>query len=120
MAQNYEVTMKLGDAGEPVRSHVVNDSNRQAPAWGAASARFVVLSVDEDTGIMSEVLNAAAVIEAPQSSSGVLRYDWGASDTTTLGLGRFRCLFKVTGGPASPESFPDEGYIWLTIEPGAA
>lgn len=113
MAENYTITMKQGDLGPAVRVHIVNDSDRQSPDYSAAVVTFKLLSVDATTGELVEVFESAAVVENPTTTGGILRYDWASGDTDTTGL--FRGLFKVVDG-AVPEHFPDQGYIWITIE----
>lgn len=119
MAQNYERTMKQGDTGEPVRVHVVNDSNGQEPDWSSASVTFKLLSIDPDTGALTEVINAPASVELPTDTSGTLVYVWQPGDTDAL-LGRYMATFRVDDPTLGIEHYPREGYIWITIEQDGA
>lgn len=116
MAKNFEITMKRGDLGPPVFARVTNDIDGNAPDWSNATATFHMLAIDSTlggTGEVTEVINAPAAIETPSASSGGLIYNWQPGDTDVVG--RFMAFFTVRDS-AIPESFPDEGYIWITIE----
>ncbi len=114
--ENFEQTLKRGDTGAPVRAVVVNDSDGQAPDWTGATVLFIMYEIEFETGVMSEVINAAAGIELPLTTSGALRYDWdgGAGDTDRIG--RFPSRFKVTDAAGVIESYPDQGFMWINIE----
>lgn len=116
MAKNYEIHLKRGDLGPPVFARVKNKSDGKPQDWSGATARFHMLSIDSalgGTGAVVEVINAVAVIEVPTASSGGLIYNWQPGDTDVIG--RFMAFFTVDDGGV-PESFPVEGYIWITIE----
>lgn len=119
MAENYEKTLKYGDTGEPIRSCVTQRSNGKAPDWNLAAVQFIMFEIDEDTGGMSPVVDAAGGVELPSATSGTLRYDWAAGDTDRIG--RFPAIFRVTpdgGGPV--ERYPRQGYMWINIEESEA
>lgn len=74
---------------------------------GAASVTFLMY---DSAG--NEVVSAPATIEAP-SSSGVLRYAWGAGDTDTAG--EFRAEFDVSYGVGDILTVPVKGNILVRI-----
>jgi len=114
MAQNYKATLKQGDLGPPIRAHIVNDSDQKAEDNTGATGTFKLLSVDADTGELTEVFEKPAVFENPTTTGGIIRYDWAAGDTDVVGL--YRGLFKIVYADGTPEHYPDQGYIWITIE----
>ena len=114
MSQNHTATLKQGDLGPPIRAHIVNDSDRGSPDFTAAVGTFKLLSIDPDTGELTEVFEKPAVFENPTTTGGIIRYDWEAGDTAATGL--YRGLFKVVFAGGTPEHYPDQGYIWITIE----
>ena len=119
MAKNYERTLKVGDTSPAVRVCVTNASNGKAPDWALASVRFYLLQIPEygSDGPVVELINAVASIEAPAATSGVLVYDWQPGDTDVLG--RHMGFFVVTDDAGKIETYPEEGYIWITFEAGA-
>ena len=120
MAKNFERTFKVGDTGPAIRICVKQLSNGKAPDWDLASARFYMLQVPpygaEDTALVT-LINAVAAIEAPAASSGALLYDLLPGDTDVRG--RHMGFFVVTDAAGKIETYPEEGYIWITIEDGA-
>lgn len=57
------------------------------------------------------VTDAAAVIVT--AASGLVRYDWSASDTQAVGT--YQAEFEVTYADATIETFPNSGYIRVQI-----
>lgn len=114
MAQNYECTLKQGDTGPPVRAHILNSNDRSEPDLTGATVTFKLLQIDPDSGELIEIFDKAAVVETPADTSGIVRYDWGTGDT--LIAGRFMALFHIVFQGGEIEHYPNEGYIWVTIE----
>lgn len=56
-------------------------------------------------------VDAAAVVA---NNSGIVRYDWIAADTDTVG--RYNAEFEVTYGDASIETFPNGRYLRINIK----
>ena len=119
MSQNYECTLKQGDTGPPVRAKILNDNDRQPPDLTGAVVTFKLLQINAETGAVVELFSKPAVVEAPTISSGTIRYDWGAGDTVGL-AGRFMALFHIVFADSTIEHYPNEGYIWVTIEQDGA
>lgn len=107
MASNYERTIKVHDTGPSVKGQVRKSSGAPLPLTGA-SVRFLMYSVD---GVA--LVDAPAFIELP-TTEGIMRYDWQPDDT--LVVGRHRALFELTLDGGAKESYPNEGYMWITIE----
>lgn len=113
MAENFTQTLKRGDLAPSIGFSVTQDSDNLPPAdWAGATARFFMFSTDSE-GELVEVINAPAVVQLPVDS-GIIRYDWLSGDTDVVGT--FRCLFILTKSDTKPESYPDEGYAYVTIE----
>lgn len=53
---------------------------------------------------------AAVVVTA---ASGIVRYDWEAADTATIGS--YQAEFEVTYSDTTVETFPNAGYIRVEI-----
>ncbi len=116
MARNYERTMKVGDTGPALRVCIKQTSDGQAPEWDLASVRFYMLQVPSygSSGQLVTLIDAAAAIEAPAASSGTLVYNWASGDTDIEG--RHMAFFTVTTATGDVETYPEEGYIWVTLE----
>ena len=119
MAQNYECTLKQGDTGPPVRAHILNDNDRTEPDLTGATVTFKLLEIDAETGELVELFDNSAVVESPTASSGIIRYDWGSGDTDDI-EGRFMALFHIVFDDGTIEHYPNQGYIWVTIEQDGA
>ena len=119
MAENYECTLKQGDTGPPVRAHILNTNDRTEPDLTNASVTFKLLQIDAESGELIELFDNTAVVEAPTATSGTIRYDWGSTDTVGL-AGRFMALFHIVFDGGVIEHYPNEGYIWVTIEQDGA
>ncbi len=113
MAKNYERHMKRGDTGPAVRASVREDGDGGAPDWSAATVKFILFEIDAESGAMVPVVDAVAGVESPAVDSGVLHYDWAASDSDRIG--RFPGMFEVDDG-GTVESYPSEGFMWFNIE----
>lgn len=74
---------------------------------------FPLTSVTAQTFTMTGpggTITGTATIE--DAVNGVIRYDWGATDTNVPGL--YRGRFKVTIS-SKTMSFPSDGYIMVTV-----
>jgi uncharacterized protein YfaS (alpha-2-macroglobulin family) len=58
------------------------------------------------------LLDAAMTVVAP-ATSGVVRYDWGLTDTDTAGT--YRLEFEVTWNTGKKQTIPNYGYDELVI-----
>jgi hypothetical protein len=76
---------------------------------GAASVKFTMTLIGGST----PKVNAAAVVVS--AASGVVRYDWVAADTDTIGdyYGEWQVLW--TAG-SKPQTFPSSGYHTISIQ----
>lgn len=71
-----------------------------------ASVRFHMRTVGG-----SVVTDSAAVVVT--AGSGLVRYDWQAADTDTVGS--YQAEFEVTYADGTIETFPNNGYIRVQI-----
>jgi hypothetical protein len=60
----------------------------------------------------SPTVNAAATIVTP--TSGTVSYSWQAGDTAATGI--YACVFVVTFGDGSTYTYPNDGYLEVSIE----
>lgn len=114
MSTTYERTMKRHDTGPPVRGRIINKSNGQPEDMTGGSVLFLMYSIDPVTGELTEVVNAAGVVESP-GADGRVRYDWSAGDTD-VDPARYLALFEATTAAGRKESYPTEGYMHINIE----
>lgn len=61
--------------------------------------------------------SSAVTVDAPATIvtalDGLVRYDWQAADTDTIGS--YQAEFEVTYGDGTVETFPNDGYIRVEI-----
>ena len=98
--------IKQNDTG-PAMLATLQDANGNAINLTGASVRFHMRSV----GGGNPVVDAAATVVT--AASGIVRYNWVAADTDTVGT--YRAEFEVTYADASIETFPNDGYIVVQI-----
>jgi hypothetical protein len=85
----------------------LQDANGAAINVTGASVRFHLRAIGSQVVKVDE----AATIVTPLE--GIVRYDWSASDTDTVGS--YQAEFEVTYADASIETFPNDGYIRVEI-----
>lgn len=90
----------------PAMLATLQDADGNAINLTAASVRFHMRQIGG-----SIVVDAAAIVVTPLS--GLVRYNWSAADTTTIGS--YQAEFEVTYADASIETFPNDGYIRVEI-----
>ena len=98
--------IKQNDTG-PAMLATLQDANGNAINLTGASVRFHMRSV----GGGNPVVDAAATVVT--AASGIVRYNWVAADTDTVGT--YQAEFEVTYADASIETFPNDGYIVVQI-----
>lgn len=91
----------------PAMLATLQDANGSAVSLVGASVRFHMRSVNGG----NPVVDAAATIVTP--ASGLVRYNWLAADTNTVGT--YQAEFEVTYADTSIETFPNDGYIAVQI-----
>lgn len=85
----------------------LQDSNDTAVNIVGASVRFHLRPI----GSSQVTVDAPATIVT--ADEGIVRYDWQAADTDTIGA--HQAEFEVTYADASIETFPNDGYIRVEI-----
>lgn len=98
--------IKQNDTG-PAMLATLQDANGNAINLTGASVRFHMRSICGG----NPVVDASATIVTP--TSGIVRYNWVAADTDTVGT--YQAEFEVTYADASIETFPNDGYIAVQI-----
>ena len=98
--------IKQNDTG-PAMLATLQDANGNAINLVGASVRFHMRSVSGG----NPVVDAAATVVT--ALSGIVRYNWVAADTDTVGT--YQAEFEVTYADASIETFPNDGYIAVQI-----
>lgn len=58
-------------------------------------------------------INRAAAVVVTETGTPTVRYDWQAADTDTAGY--YEAEFEVTYAGGAVETFPNSGYIRVTI-----
>lgn len=98
--------IKQNDTG-PAIVATLQDANGNAINLTGAGVRFHMRSVSGG----NPVVDAAATVVT--ALSGIVRYNWVAADTDTVGT--YQAEFEVTYADASIETFPNDGYIAVQI-----
>jgi hypothetical protein len=96
----------------PAMLATLQDANGSAIDLTAASVRFHMRAIGSGTA----TVDAAATIVT--AASGIVRYDWEASDTATIGS--YQAEFEVTYADTTIETFPNDGYIRVEIKDDVA
>lgn len=82
------------------------DGTTAADLGNAVSARFIMRNRD------GTKVNAAMSILDQETDPGVVRYQWAAGDTDTVGT--FDAEVEITWPPNNPQTFP--GYQYMKVE----
>lgn len=98
--------IKQNDTG-PAMLATLQDANGNAINLVGASVRFHMRKMHG----ANPVIDAEATVVT--AASGIVRYNWLAADTATVGT--YQAEFEVTYADASIETFPNGGYIDVQI-----
>lgn len=91
----------------PAMLATLQDADGNAIDITGASVRFHMRAIGSN---QTTVDGDATIVTA---SSGLVRYDWIAADTDTVGS--YQAEFEVTYADSSIETFPNDGYIRVEI-----
>lgn len=98
--------IKQNDTG-PAMLATLQDASGAAVNLTGASVRFHMRSVSGG----NPVVDASATVVT--AASGIVRYNWAAEDTDSVGT--YQAEFEVTYADGSIETFPNDGYIAVQI-----
>ena len=73
----------------------------------SASVRFHMWPISTQTVTVDEAATVVTPLE------GLVRYDWQAADTATIGS--YQAEFEVTYADGAIETFPNDGYVRVEI-----
>lgn len=108
--------LKVNDTGPPLRRTLIEAATGLPVDLTGASVKYIMTKEDKSTG----KINAAMTIESP-ATSGVVRYDWQAADTTPAG--NFPSEIEVTKASGEKITFPagdpepGKSYIFVLMTP---
>lgn len=91
----------------PAMLATLQDADGNAVNVTGATVRFHMRAVGSTTVVVDE---AATIVT---DLDGLVRYDWQAADTDTIGS--YQAEFEVTYSDGSVETFPNDGYIRVEI-----
>lgn len=91
----------------PAMLATLQDANGTAVNLTAATVRLHMRAI----GATQTKVNASATLVDP--NNGIVRYNWSASDTNTVG--QFQAEFQVTYADGKIETFPNDSYIPVEI-----
>lgn len=91
----------------PAMLATLQDADGNAVNVTGATVRFHMRAVGSTTIVVDE---AATIVT---DLDGLVRYDWQAADTDTIGS--YQAEFEVTYSDGSVETFPNDGYIRVEI-----
>lgn len=97
--------MKQNDT-QPRMLATLQDGDEVAINLTGASVRFHMRT-------LAGTLKTDAAATIVTAASGIVRYDWAAADTDTVGT--YQAEFEVTYPDATVETFPNSGYIRVEI-----
>lgn len=103
MSQTFNI--KRGDTSPAIKYQLTLASGQTLVG---ASAVFKMKGVNSDT----LKVDAAADVD---DSENVVSYAWVAADTDTDGT--FQAEFEVTYADSKVETFPNEGYLQISVTP---
>jgi len=92
----------------PSIQRTLRDSAGDAIDLTGATVRFKMSTI---RGVSK--VDAVASIE--DAANGLVQYDWQAADTDTAGL--FYCEWEATYADSNVETFPNEGFNTVKIDP---
>lgn len=95
--------MKTGDIAPSIRRKLTSATDGSPVDLTGASAKFLM---KDSAG--NEKVNAAAVVESPESG-GVVRYDWDVADVDEYGT--FEAEFQIVLSGGAVYTMPNDGYI---------
>jgi hypothetical protein len=100
--------VKEGDRLPSLEATLQDEDGMAVDLTTASSVSFSMR--DMFTGTIIINLGSAVIVTA---ASGAVRYDWGTSDTTTIGT--YEAEFKVTWNSGKVSRYPANGYLTIQI-----
>jgi hypothetical protein len=106
------VTLKQHDTGPALEVRFVDEHGDPVELDPATDT--VTFHMETGEGETLSPANAATIESGPE---GVVRYEWGASDTADTGtfFAEFRVTFNDGQSDERTETFPNSGYITVEI-----
>lgn len=98
--------MKRHDLWPPVEA-TLEDASGPVDLTGA-TVKFIMSDMNRNL-----IVDASAVIV--DAGTGKVKYEWQSGDTDTVG--NFHGEFEVTWDGGKPQTFPNEGFIKIKINP---
>lgn len=100
--------IKQNDTSPGIRA-ILKDSDNNPINLTGASLRFLMAKYDSGD---LKVNSSATIVTAEE---GIVKYDWAAEDTEDSGM--FKAEFEVTYTDSTIETFPNDGYLTVEIDP---
>jgi hypothetical protein len=101
-------TIKQNDLSPAIRTQLLDGNGDAVDITGNLGLTFHMrLAVDPFTVVIDE---AATVVDA---ATGTVSYEWVSGDTANAGT--YDAEFQVVYSDSKPETFPNDGYIKVTI-----
>ena len=101
-------TIKKGDTSPSIQS-TLKDASGTAVDIAGATVKIHMKALG------SSVLKVDQTMTIVNASGGIVKYDWTASDTDTVGT--YYVEFEVTRADSSIETFPNNGNAVVVIAP---
>lgn len=106
-----DFTIKRNDTSPALEYQLQDDGENAIDITGFSEVSFLMrkmaastLSIDDDT---------SGNVSVTDASSGLVRYNWQAADTSTAG--EFEAEWEVEYSDGSVETFPNTGFIDIEI-----
>lgn len=113
MRNTYDFVLRSGDTSPSIQRQMTDDDGRPIDLT-QASVRFIMTPQYDST----PVIDAAATVVSDSAAGiaptdGVVRYDWGPTDTAAAGP--YRAEFEVTFPTGRVETFPSATTLWIRV-----
>jgi hypothetical protein len=106
-------TIKRGDTGVSLEATLKIDG-AAVNLTGVTSVKFYMRDTNGATS--NKVDGADATVT--DAAGGVVQYDWEAADVDAAGT--YIAEFRVIAADGKPKSYPDDGFITVTVKNGLA
>lgn len=100
-----EITLKRGDRNPSLEATLQQATGAPIPLHGVTQVKF--LMKDENT---LKIDSPVTIIDAAR---GLVKYDWAAEDTDTVG--NYQAEFEITFSDGKKMTVPNNGYIVVVI-----
>lgn len=107
---DFDYTLKTGDFGFPIETHLTNAATGEIPDFTSATLRFKMRPVPESDSPAPALDRAAEVVD---EETGLCQYVWQEGDTDDPGI--YRVEWKLIS-PGGEQTYPSDGFNVIQIK----